>query len=161
MNTSTVRVMPASMAAKLKETQAADADPIGRPLDVSGLDSTEQAFANLNLSDAESADLPSLAVDFATRAAELIGGARESSHGNKTENFDKTALLWTVYLKIRRNPNGRLSAEDFANMMELMKIARRCSGDFNPDDYIDGAGYAACAGEVASLAKAAATDSKK
>jgi hypothetical protein len=32
--------------------------------------------------------------------------------------------------------------------MESMKIARRYTGAFNVDDYIDGAGYAACAGEV-------------
>jgi hypothetical protein len=34
-------------------------------------------------------------------------------------------------------------------MMEGMKIARRYSGSHNVDDYVDGAGYAACAGEIA------------
>jgi hypothetical protein len=33
-------------------------------------------------------------------------------------------------------------------MMECLKIARRYTGDFNPDDYVDGAGYSAVAGEV-------------
>ena len=32
--------------------------------------------------------------------------------------------------------------------MEGLKIARRYSGGFNADDYLDGAGYAACAYEV-------------
>ena len=34
-------------------------------------------------------------------------------------------------------------------MMELLKIARRKLGVFNPDDYVDGAGYAAVAFECA------------
>jgi hypothetical protein len=32
--------------------------------------------------------------------------------------------------------------------MELLKVGRRLCGSFNPDDYIDGAGYAAVAGEI-------------
>jgi hypothetical protein len=34
-------------------------------------------------------------------------------------------------------------------MMELLKIARRKLGVLNPDDYVDGAGYAAVAFECA------------
>ncbi|MCR4341662.1 MAG: DUF6378 domain-containing protein [Gemmatimonadaceae bacterium] len=47
-----------------------------------------------------------------------------------------------------------LTPLDVANMMEAMKIARRKSGSHNIDDYIDGAGYAACAGEIAERAQA-------
>ena len=36
-----------------------------------------------------------------------------------------------------------LDAQDAANMMELFKVARRLTGVFNPDDFLDGAGYAA------------------
>ena len=42
-----------------------------------------------------------------------------------------------------------LDALDVANMLEAFKIARRYSGSHNIDDYVDGAGYAGCAGEVA------------
>jgi hypothetical protein len=34
--------------------------------------------------------------------------------------------------------------------MELFKIARRHSGSYNADDYVDAAGYAGCAGEIAA-----------
>ena len=34
-------------------------------------------------------------------------------------------------------------------MLETFKIARRYSGSHNVDDYVDGAGYAGCAGEIA------------
>jgi hypothetical protein len=37
-----------------------------------------------------------------------------------------------------------------ANLMEGLKIARRYTGKFNADDYIDGCGYSACAGEIAA-----------
>jgi hypothetical protein len=38
-------------------------------------------------------------------------------------------------------------------MLEALKIARRYSGAHNIDDYIDGAGYAGCAGEIADINK--------
>ena len=47
-------------------------------------------------------------------------------------------------------PAMPLDAHDVATLMEGMKIARRYTGVFNPDDYVDGAGYAACAGEIAA-----------
>ncbi len=48
-------------------------------------------------------------------------------------------------------PAHPLDAHDVANLMEGMKIARRYSGSFNVDDYIDGAGYAAVAGEIKTM----------
>ena len=43
-----------------------------------------------------------------------------------------------------------LTGADAANMMELLKIARRKAGAHNPDDYVDAAGYAAIAHECAT-----------
>lgn len=93
------------------------------------------------------------APDILTTAAKLVGGDRERSHGGKATNFASIAAVWNGYL-LARGTNGKsymLSGEDVANMMELMKIARRLSGSFNIDDYIDGAGYAACAGEIGAF----------
>lgn len=87
-------------------------------------------------------------------AARLVGGDRQVAHGDKTINFQNTADFWTALLraKARRDgaPGTPLTALDVANMLEAFKIARRYSGSHNPDDYIDGAGYAGCAGEIAS-----------
>lgn len=93
-----------------------------------------------------------------TRAAALVGGDRQTSHGDKEENFANIAELWNAYLSCRiRNENEpkRLTALDVGHMMVLMKIARTQAGAFNIDDYIDAAGYAGCAAEIA----AARTDS--
>lgn len=84
-------------------------------------------------------------------AAHLVGGPRARTHGAKTMSFGVTAALWTAYTKAKMIA-GRshvTTAEDAANMLELFKVGRRLCGAYNPDDYIDGAGYAGCAGEIA------------
>ena len=83
------------------------------------------------------------------KAASLVSGDREKQHGNKTLNHDNIAKLWQAYLKIRSDPTAPLNALDAAHMMCLLKIARTQSGVVNPDDYIDLAGYAGVAGEIA------------
>jgi hypothetical protein len=95
-------------------------------------------------------------------AAALVGGDRQVTHGDKTINFQNTADLWNAILQAKARRCGwttrsfvealdalALDALDVANMLEAFKIARRYSGSHNIDDYVDGAGYAGCAGEVA------------
>ena len=89
------------------------------------------------------------ATEIAGKAAELVGGDRAAQHGDKVENFTKIAAIWNGALSAAGILTSRpLDAHDVCNLMEAMKIARRYTGHFNPDDYIDGAGYSACAGEV-------------
>ena len=91
-------------------------------------------------------------------AAELVSGSRQQQHGSKQANFANIAELWNGYLACLGRQRDQefcfLSPADVANLFELCKIARRLTGKFNLDDYIDGAGYAACAGELASSPKA-------
>ena len=87
--------------------------------------------------------------DIAAKAAELVGGDRAKTHGSKLENHSNIARLWTAYGRNAGWLVGDLSALDVANLMECLKIARRQAGAHNPDDYIDGAGYASVAGEIA------------
>ena len=93
-------------------------------------------------------------VEIAQKAAEIIGGDRAGLHGDVAKNHANIAALWNAILGVAGKLNAPLDAHDAATMMEGLKIARRYSGAFNLDDYIDGAGYAACAGEIAEqLAK--------
>ena len=78
-------------------------------------------------------------------ALELVTGDRASAHGSIQENQENIARLWNGYMYNK----GELTASDVANMMELMKVARRKAGAFNMDDYVDAAGYAAVAYECA------------
>ena len=94
-----------------------------------------------NLGKAKAA-LRTRAVEICREAAHLVGGDRETQHGNKMNNMRNIADLWSVYLGIP------ISAEQHAWMMVLMKCARTKTGAHNLDDYIDAAGYAGCAAEV-------------
>ncbi|MDF2809483.1 MAG: Che12p58 [Microvirga sp.] len=88
--------------------------------------------------------------EIAAKAADLVGGDRDRQHGQKADNFKRIAAMWNAYLSIRRDPAEPLSAVDVGHMMAAMKLARTQSGALNLDDYVDAAGYMACAGEVAN-----------
>jgi hypothetical protein len=89
--------------------------------------------------------------EIARTAADLVGGARNATHGDAYENHAKIAEVWNGILAAAGARTARpLDAHDVANLMEGLKIARRYLGAFNLDDYVDGAGYAAVAGEIAA-----------
>lgn len=89
--------------------------------------------------------------EICSSAEALVGGDRQQTHGDKVENHEKIAAVWNGILAAAgKSPASPLDAHDVANLMEGLKLARRYSGRFNVDDYIDGAGYAACAGEIAA-----------
>lgn len=87
--------------------------------------------------------------EIAAKAATLVGGDRNTQHGEKLDNFSRIAAMWNAWLSIRRDPAAPLDAHDVGQMMSLMKKARTQSGSFNPDDHVDDTGYSACAGDVA------------
>lgn len=89
------------------------------------------------------------AESIALKAASLVGGDRQKTHGDKVRNHENIATLWNAYLAIRRDPAAPLSALDAAHFMVLLKIARTQLGGHNGDDWADMTGYAAVAGEIA------------
>ena len=54
------------------------------------------------------------AVEIATKAAELVGGDRDRQHGSKAKNFSNIAVLWNVWMQIRKLPAAPLDAHDVA-----------------------------------------------
>jgi hypothetical protein len=89
------------------------------------------------------------ASEIATAAAGLVGGDRELTHGNKTDNHQRIADMWNGALRgMGKATKHPLDAHDVACLMEILKVARRYAGAFNIDDYIDGSGYAAVAGDI-------------
>lgn len=88
--------------------------------------------------------------EIAMKAAHLVSGDRQKTHGDKNANFENIARLWSAWLRLRPDiAVAALSGADVAKMMVLLKVARMESGDFNPDDALDACGYAAIAGELA------------
>lgn len=87
-----------------------------------------------------------------SKARECVCGQRETDYGKPEDNFERIAKLWNAYLSsgltdILQEP--LINAKDVAVMMALLKIARIKSGNGSDDCYVDLAGYAACAGEIA------------
>ena len=88
---------------------------------------------------------PSPAASTLTKAAELIDGDRDKQHGDRHECHAAIAALWSAFLTVNIEP------ADVALMLALQKIARTQHGEHNPDNYVDGCGYIAIAGELANV----------
>ena len=86
-----------------------------------------------------------------TNRAEILDTAkkyvtkdRASDHGDMEDNFTMISDLWSTYLGVDVKPH------DVGVMMNLLKVARIKSNPEHPDNWVDGAGYMACGGELAS-----------
>lgn len=71
---------------------------------------------------------------------------RGREYGPPDENFEATARLWDAYLTGVGRPLGGV---DYALMMVLAKIARIQTGGPDREHFLDIAGYARAAAEVA------------
>lgn len=77
------------------------------------------------------------------KAIEMIGN-RGIDHGEAFLNMQHTAKIWSAYLGVEIGPM------DVALMLALVKVSRAKMGNnLHGDHYVDMAGYAAIAGEVA------------
>lgn len=72
-----------------------------------------------------------------------VTGERERQYGKPEDNFAIIAKLWSAY------KGDSFTPLDVAMMMSLLKIARIKTGVGTVDSFVDLAGYAACAGEIA------------
>ena len=75
-------------------------------------------------------------------AKEIVCKDREGTYGKPENNFKLIADLWSAYKGVE------FASHDVATMMILLKIARISAGKYKSDNYIDIAGYAACACEL-------------
>ena len=71
---------------------------------------------------------------------------RQDTHGRPEDSFSEIADLWTAYL----GTGQEIDPVDVAQMMILLKIARAKGNPKHQDNWVDMAGYAACAGEIAA-----------
>lgn len=85
-------------------------------------------------------------------AESIVCSDRNQQYGDPENNFAQIANMWTAYLNVDIMP------EDVAMMMIMLKIARVKTGSHKGDNYIDIAGYAACAAEIAANNEELAND---
>ncbi len=81
--------------------------------------------------------------DILDTAKAYVTKDRASDHGDMEDNFEMIADFWSTYL------DRRIAAHDVGAMMALLKVARIRSNYKHPDNWVDGAGYMACGGEIA------------
>ncbi len=81
--------------------------------------------------------------DILQQATQCVCADREQAYGLPEDNFARISALWNAY-----KPCG-FTPHDVGIMLALLKIGRIASGQTKEDNYVDLAGYAACAGEIA------------
>ena len=79
--------------------------------------------------------------DYLDKALKIVQGQRQFEYGDKYQNHDNIAKLWSTFLDYKISPH------DVAICMLLVKVAR-LKHRKTEDCYVDMAGYAAIAGEI-------------
>lgn len=74
---------------------------------------------------------------------------RQNQYGAPEDSFFTIAQFWSTYLVGEGKLNHILSKDDVAIMMVLLKVARTNGHTHHVDNYVDMAGYAALAAELA------------
>lgn len=75
-------------------------------------------------------------------ANRLITGERNNQYGEPTQDFTRTARMWSAYLGINVKPH------DVAALMALLKLSRIAWQPEKRDSWVDLAGYAGCGYET-------------
>ena len=81
------------------------------------------------------------------RAREAVG-ERGNRYGEPEQGFERIAVLWNGWLRIRKD--GPITGFDVAMMMMLFKVGRISANGAHVDSFVDACGYGACAGELAT-----------
>lgn len=116
---------------------------IGTPKEVFEEEARSTAKKSLASGGALKRSLGATRADILDTAKTYVTKDRASDHGDMENNFLTIARYWSVHL------DHEVTATDVAVMMNLLKIARIKSNPNHPDNWIDGAGYMACGGELA------------
>lgn len=78
-------------------------------------------------------------------AKQKVTVERAQDHGDMQDNFNTIAVYWSEHL------DRKITANDVGVMMTLLKAARIKSNPYHEDNYVDGAGYLACAAECVDV----------
>ena len=84
------------------------------------------------------------------KRGEILDGAktvvtqRQVVHGQPENSFGLIAAYWSAHLDVT------VTAADVTVMLTMLKLARIKASPEHVDNWIDGAGYLACGGELAT-----------
>ena len=80
----------------------------------------------------------------------LINGDRNAAYGPVTQDFKRTADMWTALLQYKLKDGERIRPQDIAWCMILLK-ASRAQHSNKKDNFLDSAGYSGCGWACAQL----------
>jgi Domain of unknown function (DUF6378) len=98
-------------------------------------------------------------VNILTEASTLITGQRQQDYGTPEENFQRMADFANIVFAPNLQNNTPITARQTADFMILLKVARTINSPTR-DSYVDIAGYAGIAGELALISDKAKTAKK-
>lgn len=84
---------------------------------------------------------------------------RQNTYGTPEDNFQKITDYWNTYLNIK-DDTFKLTKQDVAIMMVLLKVARMGSSPNHLDNFVDAAGYSIIAGSFCNTEKETEDDNK-
>lgn len=76
-------------------------------------------------------------------ASKAVLSDRQNTYGRPEDNFKRIAAGWSAYKGVP------FTRADVAMMMVIVKVMRAASSPLHDDNYVDIAGYAACAADAA------------
>jgi hypothetical protein len=88
------------------------------------------------------------ALDILHRAGNLITGSRKKKHGDVLENHRNISRLWNAYL--HNQLSKPITPQQVCDLMGLLKVARKETGDYDIDNTLDAVGYFALSGQLES-----------
>lgn len=113
---------------------------------------TRRAFMRLPEAAAETSEasaLERIRAQILNEARDIICSDRNKQYGEPEDNFAVIGELWSQYLRRTKGANFELDGYDVGMLMALFKIGRLETGTPKRDNFIDLAGYVACAAEIA------------
>lgn len=81
-------------------------------------------------------------------AINITSGDRRRDYDKATPNHERIAGAWNWYLGARPDAAAPISPKDVSIMMLLLKVAREAHTS-KRDNFVDMAGYARCAAQIA------------
>ena len=97
----------------------------------------------------EDAAIERIRAQILNEARDIICSDRNKQYGEPEDNFAVIGELWSQYLRRAKNVAIDLNGYDVGMLMALFKIGRLETGTPKRDNFVDLAGYVACAAEIA------------
>lgn len=97
----------------------------------------------------EDAAIERIRAQILNEARDVICSDRNKQYGEPEDNFAVIGELWSQYLRRAKDVAIDLNGYDVGMLMALFKIGRLETGTPKRDNFVDLAGYVACAAEIA------------